>query len=197
MDAQKSGAFIAECRKEKGLTQANLAVKLHVTDKAVSRWERGAGFPDINTIEPLAQALGISVLELMKSEKIIKDEFTREETAKVITDTLKIAKLQRKQERKTAFKILGITSAAIIFILCLDNMQWQIDTILFTGIGVVLPLFCICGSAVLTGYGIWRKATGRPSGQTFALAIALCLLLIFFFGFFIFAGVMGIGPVPS
>ena len=45
MDAQKFGAFIAEMRKARGLTQAALAAQLHVTDKAVSRWERGLGFP--------------------------------------------------------------------------------------------------------------------------------------------------------
>ncbi|MFR3343047.1 MAG: helix-turn-helix domain-containing protein [Anaerobutyricum sp.] len=51
------------------MTQAELAEKIHVTDKAISRWERGLGFPDIQTLEPLAQVLGISVLELMRSEK--------------------------------------------------------------------------------------------------------------------------------
>ena len=64
MDAQKMGAFIAQCRKETQMTQEQLAQRLQVTDKAVSRWERGVGFPDITTIEPLAQALGVEVLEL-------------------------------------------------------------------------------------------------------------------------------------
>ena len=49
MDNQKLGIFITELRKEKGLTQAQLAQKLNVTDKAVSKWERGVGFPDIKT----------------------------------------------------------------------------------------------------------------------------------------------------
>ena len=48
----KFGAFVAKCRKERNMTQADLALKIQVTDKAVSRWERGIGFPDINTIEP-------------------------------------------------------------------------------------------------------------------------------------------------
>ena len=69
MEAKEFGRFIAGMRKEKKMTQAELAEKIHVTDKAVSRWERGLGFPDIQTIEPLAQALGISVLELMRSER--------------------------------------------------------------------------------------------------------------------------------
>ena len=79
MDAKIFGAFIAKCRKEKNMTQADLAIKLNVTDKAVSRWERGIGFPDINTIEPLASALEISVLELMKCERITENEVTKEE----------------------------------------------------------------------------------------------------------------------
>lgn len=69
MDAKTFGAFIASCRRERDMTQADLAVKLNVTDKAVSRWERGIGFPDISTISPLASALEMSVLEIMKSEK--------------------------------------------------------------------------------------------------------------------------------
>ena len=51
MDAKQLGPFISERRKELGMTQTHLAKKLHVTDKAVSRWERGVGLPDINSIE--------------------------------------------------------------------------------------------------------------------------------------------------
>ena len=61
MDAKKFCTFIATLRKENNMTQVELAQKLQVTDKAVSKWERGLGFPDINTIEPLADALGVSV----------------------------------------------------------------------------------------------------------------------------------------
>ena len=60
MDAEKFGAFVAQCRREKNWTQAELAAKLQVTDKAVSRWERGRGFPDIQLLLPLANALGVS-----------------------------------------------------------------------------------------------------------------------------------------
>ncbi|MBU3806098.1 MAG: helix-turn-helix domain-containing protein [Candidatus Fournierella pullistercoris] len=54
-------------RKAKGLTQKQLADRLSVTDKAVSKWERGLGFPDIKLLEPLSQALDVSILELMRS----------------------------------------------------------------------------------------------------------------------------------
>ena len=65
MDAKMFGAFLAQVRRAQGLTQAELAEQLHVTDKAVSRWERGVGLPDINTLEPLADALGLSLADLM------------------------------------------------------------------------------------------------------------------------------------
>lgn len=197
MDAKIFGAFIAECRKEKNMTQADLAAKLNVTDKAVSRWERGVGFPDINTIEELALALEISILELMKSERIAANEVTKEEATDVITDTLNVVKLQRRQERKNALFILGIVAVIIIFVLFLDSMQWQIDTLIFACVGVVFPLLCIFGFIALLGSAIWRKLIGKPCGQTFVMALALLLILIIVIGFFFLVGALGIGPVPN
>lgn len=69
MDAKAFGSFLAETRKARGLTQSALAEQLHVTDKAVSRWERGLGFPDINTLEPLAEALGLTLSQLMHADR--------------------------------------------------------------------------------------------------------------------------------
>lgn len=197
MDAKIFGAFIAECRKEKNMTQADLAMKLNVTDKAVSRWERGIGFPDINTIEPLASALEISVLELMKSERITSNEVTKEEAMGVITDTLNVAKEQRRQERRNVLSILGVIAAAVIFVLYLDSLQWQMDTLIYTSVGVVFPLFFISGFLVLLGNGIRRKIIGKPCGQTFAMAIALLLLFVIFMGLFFLIGFFGTGPVPN
>ena len=122
MDAQKFGTFIAVCRKEKNMTQADLAAEPQVTDKAVSRWERGIGFPDINTLEPLADALDVSVLELMRSERITEQRYSNEASAEAVSDTLKLARQQQRHERKKIFTVLGIVSIALIIILCLDNM---------------------------------------------------------------------------
>lgn len=61
-----------------------------------------------------------------------------------------------------------MTQAELAAFLWMDHMQWQLDTILFTGIGVVFPLFCLSGSLVLLGYGIRRKQRGQPFGQTLA-----------------------------
>lgn len=68
--AKELGFYISERRREKGLTQKDLAKKLYVTDKAVSRWERGQGFPDIVLIKPLAETLGVSVNELLAENNL-------------------------------------------------------------------------------------------------------------------------------
>lgn len=141
MDAQKFGAFVAERRKEKNMTQADLAAKLQVIDKAVSRWERGLGFPDINTIEPLADALGLSVLELMKSEKMDEMPVSRDIADTAILDTLDVAAAQRREERKKVFSILGISLAAVLPLLVIDSAGWEVSAIVFFVFGVILPLF--------------------------------------------------------
>ncbi len=70
MDQAKTGQFIAALRKEKGLTQAELAVKLNVTDKSVSKWECGRCMPDASLTRPLCELLGISVGELFAGERL-------------------------------------------------------------------------------------------------------------------------------
>jgi len=65
MDQYITGATVRRLREEKNMTQAELAERLSVSDKTVSKWETGKGYPDITLIEPLAQALGVSVIELM------------------------------------------------------------------------------------------------------------------------------------
>ena len=69
-DSYVTGAVIKRLREGKALTQEQLAEKICVSDKAVSKWETGRGFPDISLLEPLAQALGISVIELLSGDCI-------------------------------------------------------------------------------------------------------------------------------
>lgn len=77
MDQQKIGQFIAEMRKEQGLTQRELAEKLLITDKTVSKWECGKGLPDVSLMMPLCQILKISVNELLTGRRLQSSEYQR------------------------------------------------------------------------------------------------------------------------
>ena len=74
IDKAKFGAFVAQLRKEKGLMQKELAEKLYVSDKAVSKWERGLSIPDVAILVPLADILGVTVTELLECRRLPKDE---------------------------------------------------------------------------------------------------------------------------
>lgn len=70
MDTYITGSIIKRLREEKGLTQAQFAEKINVSDKAVSKWETGKGYPDITLLEPIADILGVSVIELLSGNDI-------------------------------------------------------------------------------------------------------------------------------
>lgn len=69
MDAEKTGRFICENRKKHGLSQKELAEQLHITDKAVSKWERGISFPDISLLIPLSEILDVRLYDLLTGGK--------------------------------------------------------------------------------------------------------------------------------
>ena len=86
MDAKKTGALIREIRTEQGMTQKDLAAKLHVSEAAVSKWETGKGFPDIVILETLADVLGISMTSILKG-----DRESAEENSEVLKDVVKLS----------------------------------------------------------------------------------------------------------
>ena len=138
MDAQVFGSFITSVRKEKGMTQAELAQKLSVTDKAVSRWERGQGFPDIHSLEPLAQALDITVVELMQSRRSEDGQISRQEASEALVRTVDMA---RQEQRQRSLRKLLITGIAIALVIALYFVftGMSIRTDVFIGEFSVLP----------------------------------------------------------
>lgn len=78
MDQIKIGKFIAKCRKEKNLTQMQLAESLNITDKAISKWERGISLPDSSIMLELCDILGITVNDLLSGEVITMDNYNKE-----------------------------------------------------------------------------------------------------------------------
>lgn len=191
MDAKKFGTFIATLRKENNMTQVELAQKLQMTDKAVSKWERGLGFPDINTIEPLADALGVSVLEIMRSERIAETEITQDTASAALTDIFEFVKLQHKAERKSIFKIAGGVAACLFLIFLIDGMGWL-------GFAMVyFPVICLLSGIALLIYGVWRKKNKLPCLQTFVLAAVMLLIPVGVVVFLFLAGALGLAPVPN
>lgn len=69
MDKEKFGAFVAQLRRERGLTQKELADKLYISNKAVSKWETGISIPDVGLLIPLSEVLGVTVTELLSGER--------------------------------------------------------------------------------------------------------------------------------
>lgn len=116
MDAEKFGAFVAGIRKEKHMTQSELAAKIQVTDKAVSRWERGMGFPDINTLEPLANALGVSIHELMRSECVKENTCSDTEAVELMRAAAELERENRRQDQTAAaLTVFTTVITAILF----------------------------------------------------------------------------------
>ena len=122
MNNQSMGDMISALRKEKGMTQKDLADRLSITDKAVSKWERNIAFPDTATIPKLAEMLGISVEELMNAKSIPETghkgaSFLINIILKALPTAMGIAvvviSILGELDRKSAFTMLGIGLASM------------------------------------------------------------------------------------
>lgn len=145
MDQLKIGKFIAECRKTKNLTQAQLAEKLGIADKAVSKWERGIAMPDTSRMLELCEILGISVNELLNGEKISMEynEMKNEELL------LKMAK-EVEEKNKTIWTTMWVIMIAsmtallggmLLTAFLIPEGPWQVVAILGICIVFLIPCF--------------------------------------------------------
>jgi transcriptional regulator with XRE-family HTH domain len=121
MDYERTGLLISNLRKEKGLTQKELADKLGITDRAVSKWERGLGSPDISLLDDLSRILDISILEILKGRKLDKDEIFNNEN---IIESMNYSKESFKHKLKKYFNTICISIILIIsLILIVNNLK--------------------------------------------------------------------------
>lgn len=112
MDQIKTGKFILELRKEKEMTQKELAEKLGVTDRAVSKWENGRGMPDVSLMKPLCEILGITVSELLSGERIKKEEYQEKSEFRFL-DTIEITEKKIKK-KNTLLRIVLVASVMLL-----------------------------------------------------------------------------------
>ena len=120
MDNVQTGKLIAELRKKQGLTQQQLADKLNLSNKTISKWKSGSGSPDISNLPVLAEALGISVDELLKGEINNSETDTYSEAAK---DYSSRKELTPEQKKERAIIALAACIGAILGILAY-NLGW-------------------------------------------------------------------------
>lgn len=113
MTKQEIGQRISVIRKELGMTQKELAVKLHLTDKTISKWETGMHFPDIAIMEELAAALGITVVELLGLENASTEEVVDEVAAIHMEEQRKLIRRIRNGGWLTAIRGLIVIGALI------------------------------------------------------------------------------------
>ena len=145
MDQLKIGKFIADCRKRKNLTQMQLAEKLGITDKAVSKWERGVAMPDTLIMLELCDILGISVNELLSGEKIDMEN-NNQKTEQLLLDMAK--ELEKKNKTIwTSMWVIMIASITALFAgifvaaFLIPEGIWQLITILGSCVVFLIPCF--------------------------------------------------------
>lgn len=129
MDNIQFGAFVAQLRKEQDMTQKELANKLNVTDKAVSKWETGKGFPDVKLLEPLAQALGVSLVELLQGERSKKESLTMGEAEVVVSQAMDQSQKTTARRYLRLFRWCLTGGAAMAVLTLLPNLYfWYVLT---------------------------------------------------------------------
>ena len=122
MNQEKIGKFIAKCRRDKKLTQSELAEKLNISNKAISKWETGRGMPDASIMLELCEYLGITVNELLSGEKLEEGEYKEKANENIIN----IAK-ESEKNKKVKNKIIIVLTIIIIFsiLLLITNIIYR------------------------------------------------------------------------
>lgn len=134
MNQDKIGKFIAECRKEVGLSQAALGEKLGITDRAVSKWETGKSMPDVSIMLELCELLNINVNELLTGERLSMENYKQ----KAEENLLELQKQEEINNKKllSLETVIGYTSSVAFLVMifaasfAVENTWWRIALIL-------------------------------------------------------------------
>ena len=185
MNAEYTGKKIAEHRKEKNLTQKELASKLHVTDKAVSKWERGVNFPDLGLMEALASALDTTPSILLGLEDATKEE--------VVTSFAEISSLQSEEAEKDVQRIGWINLFAGIFLIIgmyFINIKLQRNGLFFESQSLLWLIYGLTALVTIGAIYTLRKykAIKIFEALDFALVEVLIIDVVIFLAIQLFTG---------
>ena len=174
MDQIKIGRFIADCRKKANLTQMQLAEKLSITDKAVSKWERGIAMPDSSVMLELCDILGINVNELLSGEKISMENSNQKNEQLMLDMAIEIER-KNKTIWTSMWAIMIVSMTALfagIFIAAflIPEGMWQIVTVI--GICVVFLIPCFYALKLEVSVGAYKcKKCGNEIVPTYSEAL--------------------------
>lgn len=139
MDQEKIGRFIASCRKEAGLTQAGLAEKLGITDRAVSKWENGRSMPDVSIMLTLCSLLGINVNELLSGEHLEMENYKE----KAEENLLQLQKAEEEGNRKMlSMDLYKDRISRELFLNAGDDPFSHIESFFFTPAPFIRAVIC-------------------------------------------------------
>lgn len=141
MDQIKIGKFIASCRKERGMTQANLAEKLGISDRAISKWETGKSMPDSGIMLELCDLLKINVNELLSGERIMTEVYDKRAEENLLAMKQEVEEKNRqmlRMEYKLSYPALIAGLAMVLVAAFIEMPVWL--RILLTGFALVIIL---------------------------------------------------------
>lgn len=174
MDQIKIGKFIAECRKKENLTQMQLAEKLNITDRAVSKWENGRAMPDTSIMLELCNILGISVNELLSGGEI-NMENNNQQNEELLLGLAKELEQKNKIIWKSMWAIMIVSMIALfaglaIAAFVIPEGVWQLVTIL--GLCVVFLIPCFYALKLEVSVGAYKcKNCGHEIVPTYSQAL--------------------------
>lgn len=154
IDRAKFGAFVSELRKEKGITQKELAEKLYISDKAISKWETGKAIPDITLLVPLAEILGVSTTELLECRRIEQPEsMGKEDTDNLVKKVIELSEDRYTYKSKKKIVIyLMCAFISVVGMFCLYLLQK--DVALLQTIDI-MPVYMVAAFAIGFGAYFW------------------------------------------
>ena len=159
MDYDKIGRFLVSLRKEKGYTQAKLAEKLYVSEKTISKWEKGKSLPDTNLLPKLCEIFDVTINELLSGEKTADGNQTNEQ---IVFDMAKEVEQKNKTLWMSMWIIMAVSMFALIggllvAALLIPEGVWQLVVIIFDCILFLIPCFYALKLEVSVGYYKCKK----------------------------------------
>ena len=149
IDKEKFGTFVAQLRKEQGMTQKELAQKVYISDKAVSKWERGLSMPDITLLIPLSQTLGITVMELLECQRMEQTAMDSERVEELMHKMISYSEetpAERKKRRWQESALFGVGLAMVVLeLLGLWALGYSWENIGLNVLTYEPLLFCFSG----------------------------------------------------